>query len=42
MAIKTYKDGTPVTGTIKRVMVDLPGELIEDSETDSKIAMMRQ
>jgi hypothetical protein len=36
-------DGTfRFTGKIKRVTVDLSGELIPDSETDMKIAMMRQ
>jgi ribonuclease Z len=34
--------GNPFTGTIKRVTIDLSGELIPDSEADMKIAMARQ
>jgi arylsulfatase len=30
------------TGTIKRVTIDLPGELILDSEADMRVAMARQ
>jgi hypothetical protein len=30
------------TGTIRRVTVDLSGDLIQDSEADMKIAMARQ
>ena len=37
-----YDDAFRFTGTIKRVTMDLSGELIQDSETDMKIAMMRQ
>ena len=37
-----YSDAFPFTGTIKRVTLDLSGELIEDSEAEMKIAMMRQ
>ena len=32
----------PFTGTIKRVTLDLSGELIQDAEADMKIAMARQ
>ena len=41
-APEEYSGSFPFTGKIKRVTVDLSGELIEDSETDMKIAMMRQ
>jgi ribonuclease Z len=34
--------GNPFTGTIKRVTIDLSGELISDSEANMKIAMARQ
>jgi hypothetical protein len=34
--------GNPFTGTVKRVTIDLSGELIPDSEADMKIAMARQ
>jgi hypothetical protein len=48
-----YDGGSPVgseeytgefrfTGTIKQVTIDLSGELIQDSEMDTKIAMARQ
>jgi arylsulfatase len=37
-----YTDAFAFTGTIKRVTLDLSGELIEDSEADLKIAMVRQ
>jgi hypothetical protein len=39
---RTYKDGTPFTGTIKRVALDLSGEMIPDTEAELKIAMARQ
>ncbi len=42
VAAEEYNDEFRFTGTIKRVTLDLSGELIEDSETDMKIAMMRQ
>jgi arylsulfatase len=41
-APEEYSGSFPFTGKIKRVTVDLSGEFIEDSETDMKIAMMRQ
>ena len=37
-----YSDAFAFTGTIKRVTMDLSGELIQDSEADMKIAMARQ
>jgi hypothetical protein len=37
-----YTDEFRFTGTIKRVTIDLSGELIPDSEADMKIAMARQ
>jgi len=37
-----YIDNFAFTGTIKRVTVDLSGELIPDSANDMKIAMARQ
>jgi hypothetical protein len=37
-----YNDAFAFTGTIKRVTIDLSGDLIQDSETDIKIAMARQ
>jgi arylsulfatase A-like enzyme len=37
-----YSDQFTFTGTIKRVTLDLSGELIPDSEADLKIAMARQ
>jgi arylsulfatase len=42
VAAEEYTDEFRFTGTIKRVTLDLSGELVEDSETDMKIAMMRQ
>jgi hypothetical protein len=33
---------SPFTGTIKRVTIDLSGDLIVDSGTDMKVAMTRQ
>jgi hypothetical protein len=41
-APEEYTEPFRFTGTIKRVTVDLSGDLIADSETDMKIAMMRQ
>ena len=35
-------DAFPFTGTIKRVALDLSGELIPDTEAELKIAMARQ
>ena len=37
-----YTGRFPFTGTIKRVTLDLSGELIPDAEADMKIAMARQ
>jgi arylsulfatase len=42
VAAKEYGDEFRFTGTIKRVTLDLSGELIQESEADMKIAMMRQ
>jgi arylsulfatase len=42
VATDEYSDAFAFTGTIKRVTLDLSGELIEDSEADLKIAMVRQ
>ena len=42
MAPEEYSDEFRFTGTIKRVTMDLSGELIPDTEADMKIAMMRQ
>jgi hypothetical protein len=42
VAPEEYTDEFRFTGTIKRVTIDLSGELIPDSEMDMKIAMMRQ
>ena len=42
MAPEEYADEFRFTGTIKRVTMDLSGELIPDTEADLKIAMMRQ
>jgi hypothetical protein len=42
VAAEEYTDEFRFTGRIKRVTVDLFGELISDSETDMKIAMARQ
>jgi hypothetical protein len=41
-APEEYRDAFRFTGTIKRVTVDLSGELIQDSEAEMKIAMRRQ
>jgi arylsulfatase len=41
-APEEYDGSFHFTGTIKRVSVDLSGELIPDTESDMKIAMMRQ
>jgi arylsulfatase len=41
-APEEYNGSFRFTGKIKRVTVDLSGELIQDSETEMKIAMMRQ
>jgi arylsulfatase len=37
-----YSDAFAFTGKIIRVTLDLSGELIQDSEAEMKIAMMRQ
>jgi arylsulfatase len=37
-----YGDAFRFTGTIKRVTLDLSGEMILDTEADMKIAMARQ
>jgi arylsulfatase len=37
-----YQDAFPFNGTLKRVTIDLSGELIDDSATDMKVAMARQ
>jgi arylsulfatase len=42
VAADEYSDAFAFTGTIKRVMLDLSGELIPDTEADLKIAMARQ
>jgi arylsulfatase len=42
VAAEEYSDEFRFTGTIKRVTLDLSGELIQDSEADMKIAMARQ
>ncbi|MBP1763543.1 MAG: Arylsulfatase, partial [Firmicutes bacterium] len=42
VAPKEYSDAFKFTGTIKRVTLDLSGELIPDTETELKVAMMRQ
>ena len=42
MAAEEYTDEFRFTGTIKRVTIDLSGELIQDSEMDMMIAMKRQ
>jgi arylsulfatase len=42
VAAEEYSDMFAFTGTIKRVIMDLSGELIQDSEADMKIAMARQ
>ncbi len=41
-APEEYSDAFRFTGTIKRVTIDLSGELIPDREADMKIAMGRQ
>jgi hypothetical protein len=41
-APEEYSGAFPFTGTIKRVTMDLSGELIPDSEAELKIAMSRQ
>ncbi len=42
MAPDDYADAFAFTGTIKRVTIDLSGDLIVDSDTDMKVAMARQ
>ena len=42
VAAEEYTDEFRFTGTIKRVTIDLSGELIQDSEMDMMIAMKRQ
>jgi hypothetical protein len=42
VAPEDYQDGFAFTGTIKRVTIDLSGELIPDDATEVKIAMARQ
>ena len=37
-----YNDAFPFTGTIRRVTIDLAGDLIVDTGTDLKVAMARQ
>jgi arylsulfatase len=37
-----YRDAFPFSGTLRRVTIDLSGDLIVDSETDMKVAMARQ
>jgi hypothetical protein len=37
-----YQDNFPFTGTLKRVTIDLSGDLIVDNATDMKVAMARQ
>ncbi|MFZ0529580.1 MAG: hypothetical protein WAL91_03460, partial [Propionicimonas sp.] len=41
-APEEYSGSFPFTGTIKRVTLDLSGELIVDSEADLRVAMVRQ
>ena len=41
-APEEYTGAFPFTGTIKRVTLDLSGELIPDTEADLRVAMMRQ
>ena len=41
-APEEYTGAFPFTGTIKRVTLDLSGELIADTEADLRVAMMRQ
>ncbi len=42
VASEVYDDAFAFTGTIKRVALDLSGELIPDTEAELKIAMARQ
>ena len=42
VAAEEYNDTFAFTGSIKRVTLDLSGELIQDTEADMKIAMARQ
>ena len=42
VAPEEYGDAFPFTGTMKRVTMDLSGELIPDTDADLKITMMRQ
>ena len=42
VAADEYSDSFAFTGTIKRVTLDLSGEMIPDSEADMRIAMARQ
>lgn len=37
-----HADAFAFTGTVKRVTIDLSGDLIVDSDTDMKVAMARQ
>ena len=41
-APEEYKEPYRFTGTIKRVTIDLSGELIPDTEADMRVAMARQ
>jgi arylsulfatase A-like enzyme len=41
-APEEYREPFRFTGTIKRVTIDLSGDLIQDNESDLRIAMMRQ
>ena len=41
-APEEYTGAFPFTGTIKRVTIDLSGELIPDTEAELRVAMMRQ
>ena len=42
VAPEHYQDNFAFTGTLKRVTIDLSGDLIVDSDTDMKVAMARQ
>ena len=42
VAPKEYAHAFPFTGTLKRVTLDISGDLIPDSEHDMKVAMARQ
>ena len=42
VAPEHYRDDFAFTGTLKRVTIDLSGDLIVDSDTDMKVAMARQ